>query len=90
MYLYLHPYLYLYLCLCLYLYLYLYCHPGLIRAQEESGIPKVVDPLGGSYLIESLTDELEREARKIIDEVEAMGGMTKAIATGAAFARNAV
>ncbi len=50
--------------------------------QEETGITKVVDPLGGSYYVESLTASLVTEARKIIDEVEAMGGMTKAVETG--------
>jgi methylmalonyl-CoA mutase len=49
---------------------------------EESGIPHVVDPLGGSYFIESLTASLAAEAQKLIDEVEAMGGMTKAVETG--------
>jgi methylmalonyl-CoA mutase len=50
--------------------------------QEETGIPKVVDPFAGSYLIESLTDELCAKARVIIAEVEALGGMTKAIESG--------
>ena len=50
--------------------------------QEESGIPKVVDPLAGSYYIESLTASLVQEARKVIDEVEALGGMTKAVESG--------
>ena len=50
--------------------------------QEESHICKVADPWGGSYLMESLTDELYTEALKIVDEVESMGGMTKAIMTG--------
>ncbi|MGB8274054.1 MAG: methylmalonyl-CoA mutase, partial [Alphaproteobacteria bacterium] len=49
---------------------------------EETGIPKVVDPLGGSYFIESLTASLAEEAWKIIEEVEAMGGMTKAVESG--------
>jgi methylmalonyl-CoA mutase len=49
---------------------------------EETGIPHVVDPLGGSYYVEALTASLAAEARKLIDEVEAMGGMTKAVATG--------
>ena len=42
----------------------------------------MVDPLGGSYYIEALTGDIIREARKIIDEVEALGGMAKAIETG--------
>ena len=50
--------------------------------QEETGITHVVDPLAGSYYVESLTDQLATEAWKIIEEVEAMGGMTKAVATG--------
>lgn len=50
--------------------------------QEESQICKVVDPMAGSYYLESLTDGIIREATKIIDEVEEMGGMAKAIETG--------
>ena len=50
--------------------------------QEESEICKVVDPLAGSYYLESLTDGIIREATKIIDEVEEIGGMAKAIETG--------
>ncbi len=50
--------------------------------QEESGITKVVDPLAGSYYLETLTASLIREAGKLIDEVEELGGMTKAVATG--------
>jgi methylmalonyl-CoA mutase len=50
--------------------------------QLETGIPKVVDPWGGSYFMESLTHALARKALSIIDEVEAMGGMTKAIEAG--------
>jgi len=50
--------------------------------QEETGITHVVDPLGGSYYVESLTASVVAEARKIIDEVEAMGGMTKAVEAG--------
>ncbi|MBW7852060.1 MAG: methylmalonyl-CoA mutase [Rhodospirillales bacterium] len=49
---------------------------------EESGIPRVVDPLGGSYYVESLTASLAEEAWKLIQEVEALGGMTKAVASG--------
>jgi methylmalonyl-CoA mutase len=49
---------------------------------EESGIPRVVDPLGGSYYVEALTASMAAEAQKLIDEVEAMGGMTKAIEAG--------
>lgn len=50
--------------------------------QEESKICHVVDPLGGSYYVEALTHEIAEEAQKIIDEVEKMGGMAKAIETG--------
>ena len=49
---------------------------------EESGITRTVDPLAGSYYVESLTAELAERAREIIAEVEAAGGMTKAIAAG--------
>ena len=50
--------------------------------QEESGICNVVDPLGGSYYVESLTNALIEEAQVILDEIEELGGMTKAIETG--------
>ncbi|GAB4225752.1 MAG: methylmalonyl-CoA mutase [Kiloniellaceae bacterium] len=50
--------------------------------QEETGITKVVDPLAGSYYLESLTASLVEEARKLIGEVEELGGMTKAVASG--------
>jgi methylmalonyl-CoA mutase len=50
--------------------------------QEETGITKVVDPLAGSYYVENLTNELAAAARKLIDEVEEMGGMTRAVETG--------
>ena len=53
-----------------------------IIIQEESQVCHVVDPLGGSYYIEALTDGIIREARKILNEVEEMGGMAKAIETG--------
>ncbi len=49
---------------------------------EETGITKVVDPLGGSYYVEALTAELVDQAWKIIGEVDALGGMTKAVASG--------
>jgi len=49
---------------------------------EESGITKVVDPLGGSYYVEALTAELVDQAWKIIGEIDALGGMTKAVASG--------
>ncbi|WP_304614368.1 methylmalonyl-CoA mutase family protein, partial [Paracoccus sp. (in: a-proteobacteria)] len=50
--------------------------------QEETGITHVVDPLAGSYYIESLTAELAEKAWALIEEVEEMGGMTKAVASG--------
>ena len=50
--------------------------------QHESQVTRVVDPLAGSYYLESLTASLAREARGIIDEVEAMGGMTRAVEAG--------
>ena len=49
---------------------------------EESGIPNVIDPLGGSYYVESLTNAMVVEAKKLIKEVEDMGGMTKAVDVG--------
>eukprot|EP01022_Parablepharisma_sp_SALTPOND_P016452 TRINITY_DN2410_c0_g1_i1.p1 TRINITY_DN2410_c0_g1~~TRINITY_DN2410_c0_g1_i1.p1 ORF type:complete len:691 (-),score=93.27 TRINITY_DN2410_c0_g1_i1:4983-7055(-) len=50
--------------------------------QEETHICNVADPWGGSHMMESLTDELYNEALKVINEIEEMGGMTKAIMTG--------
>jgi methylmalonyl-CoA mutase len=50
--------------------------------QNESHVTKVVDPLGGSYYVEALTHSLATAACAIIDEVEAMGGMTKAVESG--------
>ena len=50
--------------------------------QNETGVTKVVDPLAGSYYVESLTASLVAEARKLIAEVEALGGMTKAVEAG--------
>ena len=50
--------------------------------QEETGIPAVVDPWGGSYFMESLTHQVADEARKVIAEVEELGGMTRAIVNG--------
>jgi methylmalonyl-CoA mutase len=49
---------------------------------EETGIPAVVDPLGGSYYVESLTHSLAVAATALIGEVEAMGGMTRAVEAG--------
>ncbi|MCW3849064.1 methylmalonyl-CoA mutase [Sphingomonas sp. LB-2] len=53
-----------------------------IVIQEETGMTKVVDPLGGSYYVESLTRELVDKAWEIIERVEAEGGMAKAVAAG--------
>jgi len=53
-----------------------------IIIQEESQICHVVDPLGGSYYIEALTGAIIREARKIMAEIEELGGMARAIETG--------
>jgi methylmalonyl-CoA mutase len=50
--------------------------------QEESGITRVVDPWGGSYFMESLTQSVAAEARKILEEIEDLGGMTRAILQG--------
>ena len=50
--------------------------------QHESGITDVVDPLGGSYYIEALTKDLADKAWELIDEVEQLGGMTKAVEAG--------
>jgi len=50
--------------------------------QEEAFIPKVVDPFGGSYMMEALTEELVQKAREIIAEVEELGGMAKAVDSG--------
>ena len=50
--------------------------------QNETGVTKVVDPLGGSYYVESLTHSLADAARALIKEVEDMGGMTKAVESG--------
>jgi methylmalonyl-CoA mutase len=49
---------------------------------EETGIPKVIDPLGGSYYVESLTHSLAKAAWELIEEVENLGGMTKAVESG--------
>jgi methylmalonyl-CoA mutase len=50
--------------------------------QHETGVTKVVDPLAGSYYVESLTSELAEKAWALIEEIEAMGGMVKAVASG--------
>jgi len=57
-----------------------------LRTQQllahETGVPDVVDPLGGSWYLETLTDRIETEARKLIDEIERGGGSVKAIERG--------
>jgi len=57
-----------------------------LRTQQvlayETNVPSVVDPLGGSYFIEALTDKVEAEVRAIIDHIETMGGMVAAIEKG--------
>lgn len=57
-----------------------------LRTQQiianETGIADTIDPLGGSYYIEALTSSLEREAKRIIDEIERIGGSIKAIGSG--------
>lgn len=53
-----------------------------IIVQEESQICHVVDPLGGSYYVEALTDGIIQESRKILAEISSLGGMAKAIETG--------
>ena len=49
---------------------------------EETGVTNVVDPLGGSYYLEALTASLAEEAWKLVEEVESLGGMTKAVESG--------
>ena len=57
-----------------------------LRTQQilgyESGLGKVVDPLAGSYYVEALTDRIEAEARRLIEEIDALGGAAEAIARG--------
>src|SRR5512134_1404871 len=57
-----------------------------LRTQQiiahESGVANAVDPLGGSYLVERLTDDMEREARTVFDAIDGMGGMVGAIERG--------
>ncbi|MCS6848344.1 MAG: methylmalonyl-CoA mutase family protein [Anaerolineae bacterium] len=57
-----------------------------LRTQQiiayESGVTDTVDPLGGAYVIEYLTDEIERRARELIEKIDAMGGAIKAIESG--------
>ena len=57
-----------------------------LRTQQilaaETGVPNVADPLGGSYYVEALTDQMEREAEGLFAEIEAQGGVVKAIESG--------
>jgi methylmalonyl-CoA mutase, N-terminal domain len=57
-----------------------------LRTQQvlayETGAPNVADPLGGSYYIEALTDQLEREAESLFDEIEQVGGVVRGLETG--------
>jgi methylmalonyl-CoA mutase, N-terminal domain len=57
-----------------------------LRTQQiiayESGAPQTIDPLAGSYYVESLTEEMEKRAREYVDKIEALGGMPKAIERG--------
>ena len=57
-----------------------------LRTQQvlayETGIPNVLDPLGGSYYVESLTDQMEREAETLFEEIEGAGGVVRALETG--------
>src|SRR5580765_6666411 len=57
-----------------------------LRTQQilayESGIPNVMDPLGGAYYIEALTDKLEREAEDLFEQINAVGGVVKGLETG--------
>ena len=50
--------------------------------QEETAMTKVIDPWGGSYYVEKLTDEITKSAWALIEEIEELGGMAKAIETG--------
>jgi methylmalonyl-CoA mutase N-terminal domain/subunit len=58
-----------------------------LRTQQiiahETGVPSVIDPLGGSYLVENLTGRLEREAYVLMDKIDDLGGMVSAIGSGA-------
>ncbi|MDB4980804.1 MAG: methylmalonyl-CoA mutase, large subunit [Myxococcales bacterium] len=49
---------------------------------EESGVPAVADPLGGSYFVEALTDRMEAEALRLLETIDAMGGMVRAVELG--------
>jgi methylmalonyl-CoA mutase N-terminal domain/subunit len=57
-----------------------------LRTQQvlayETGVPNVVDPLGGSYYVEALTDELERQAERLFEEIDAAGGVVRGLEDG--------
>jgi len=57
-----------------------------LRTQQilayESGVPNVIDPLGGSYYVETLTTELEREAEALFEQIEEIGGVVRGLETG--------
>ncbi|HEY5060184.1 MAG TPA: methylmalonyl-CoA mutase family protein, partial [Gemmatimonadaceae bacterium] len=57
-----------------------------LRTQQvlayETGVPNVIDPLGGSYYVEALTDQLERDAESMFEEIEAQGGVVAGLETG--------
>jgi methylmalonyl-CoA mutase, N-terminal domain len=57
-----------------------------LRTQQvlayETGVPNVLDPLGGSYYVETLTDQMEREAEQLFQEIERAGGVARALETG--------
>jgi methylmalonyl-CoA mutase N-terminal domain/subunit len=57
-----------------------------LRTQQvlayESGVPNVIDPLGGSYYVEALTDKFERDAEELFEEIDRIGGVVKGLETG--------
>jgi methylmalonyl-CoA mutase N-terminal domain/subunit len=57
-----------------------------LRTQQvlahETGIPNVIDPLGGSYYVEAMTEQLERDAERLFEEIEAAGGVVRGLETG--------
>jgi methylmalonyl-CoA mutase N-terminal domain/subunit len=57
-----------------------------LRTQQvlayETGVPNVIDPLGGSYYVEAMTDQLEREAEALFDEIETVGGVVAGLESG--------
>jgi methylmalonyl-CoA mutase N-terminal domain/subunit len=57
-----------------------------LRTQQilayETGVPNVIDPLGGSYYVETLTDEMEAEAERMFEEIATVGGVVRGIETG--------